>query len=236
MHSCAAVHPAPPASSGAAPRSFRIKDPGSAATHFIAFLGAIFLTPPLLTHAAARGASTAAMASLSVFMLSMVLLYGASTAYHSFQLSPRGNRLLQKLDHMMIFVLIAGSYTPVCVVALGEGGRRLLLLVWGIALAGMALKFCWITCPKWFSSVVYIGMGWVCLLALPEIYASLGRTGFLWLLLGGLLYTVGGVIYALKLAAFNRRCPRFGSHEVFHVFVMLGSLCHYICMFRCLPL
>lgn len=214
---------------------FRVKDPVSAATHFAAFLAAILFTPMLLTHAAARSASTAAMVSLSVFLLSTILLYGASTAYHSFHLTARGEIRLQRLDHMMIFVLIAGSYTPICTIALGRQGLWLLILVWSLAAAGMAAKFFLIGCPKWVSSVMYIGMGWVCLLAIPAIFRALRGSGFFWLLLGGIFYTVGGVIYALKLKCFSRMLPGFGNHELFHVFVMLGSASHSVVMYGYLP-
>ena len=215
--------------------AFHLKDPVSAITHFIGFLAAAFATAPLLLHAAAEGASIAALGSLSVFMLSMMLLYAASTAYHSFRLSAAGEKRLKRLDHMMIFVLIAGSYTPICDTALGKTGVWLLCLIWGIAVGGMVLKFFFVGCPKWVSSVLYIGMGWVCVLVLPTIYRSLSSAGFSSLLLGGIFYTIGGVIYALKLVRLNRLIPGFGSHEVFHVFVMLGSLCHYITMFTGLP-
>lgn len=214
---------------------FHVKDPVSAATHFGAFLAAILFTPLLLTHAAACGASTAAMASLSVFLLSMVLLYGASTAYHSFHLTARGEIWLQRLDHMMIFVLIAGSYTPICTIALERKGLWLLIVVWVLAAAGMAAKFFFVGCPKWVSSVMYIGMGWVCLLAIPAIFRALRGGGFFWLLLGGLFYTAGGVIYALKPKRFSRLRPGFGNHEIFHIFVMLGSAAHSVVMCAYLP-
>lgn len=219
----------------AAPR-FRARDPVSAATHFIGFVGAVLFTPVLLTRAAACGASTVAMASLSVFALSMILLYGASAAYHSFHLSPAGEKRLQRLDHMMIFVLIAGSYTPICTVALGRQGRWLLILVWALAAAGMAAKYFCVGCPKWVSSVMYIAMGWLCLLALPAIRASLVGRGFFWLFTGGVCYTVGGVIYARKPRRLARLIPGFGNHEIFHVFVMLGSAAHGAVMFAGLPL
>lgn len=212
---------------------FRVKDPGSALTHLIGFAAAIFATPVLLIQASLHGASLPALVSLSIFMLSMILLYGASTTYHAFNISERANRILRKIDHMMIFLLIAGSYTPVCVIGLGgASGFRLLALVWGLALAGLILKACWITCPKWFSSVIYIGMGWVCLLALPELLSNLPAGGFGWLLAGGLIYTAGGIIYALKLPIWNAHFQNFGSHELFHVFVMGGSFCHFIFMYQ----
>lgn len=216
---------------------FRVKDPGSACTHFIGFIAAILLTPVLLVHASTQGADFKTMLSLSVFMLSMILLYGASTTYHTFDISERTNLILKKIDHMMIFVLIAGSYTPVCLTALRDSaGPKLMLIVWGIALAGIVLKALWVTCPKWFSSIIYISMGWVCILAMPQILASLSTAAFIWLLMGGILYTVGGVIYAMKFPVFGNRFKYFGCHELFHVFVMGGTFCHFIVMYQYLPM
>lgn len=210
---------------------FRLKDPGSAITHFIGFIAAIFGTPILLVHSASGGETTLDMIGLSIFLISMILLYGASTAYHSFNISPTANKILKKIDHMMIFLLIAGTYTPICLSAIGgKTGIFLLALVYGIAVVGIVIKAFWIMCPKWFSSVIYIGMGWVCLLALPQIIASLSRPAFFWLLFGGILYTIGGVLYALKLKVFNSLHKHFGSHEIFHLFVMAGSFCHYMTM------
>ena len=146
----------------------------------------------------------------------MIGLYGASTIYHTLDISPNVNRILKKIDHMMIFILIAGTYTPVCLIVLGDRtGWGLLALVWGIAIAGIVIKACWIYCPKWFSSVLYIAMGWVCVLAMKKIVAALPPAAFGWLLAGGIIYTIGGVIYALKLPIFNSRHKNFGSHEIF---------------------
>ncbi len=212
--------------------TFHIKDPGSAITHFIAMLGAAIATVPLLEKAAKEPDQLHLMA-LSIFMISMILLYAASTVYHTLDISPTINKLLRKLDHMMIFILIAGTYTPVCMIVLGdETGWKLLALVWGIAIAGILIKGFWITCPKWFSSLLYIAMGWVCVLAFTRILQALPRAGFGWLLAGGVIYTAGGVIYALKLPIFNSKHKHFGSHEIFHLFVMGGSMCHYIMMYQ----
>ena len=207
---------------------FHIKDPGSSITHFIGFICAILATPCLLIYASARHIGLAGLGSLSVFMISMILLYGASTAYHTFIVQPHTEKILKRIDHMMIFVLIAGSYTPVCAMVLPQPiGTILLAVIWGLAFAGMVLKLFWVTCPKWFSSIIYIAMGWACVFVMPQLYVSLPRQAFLLLALGGIIYTIGGVIYAMKLKVFNERFPKFGSHEVFHVCVMLGSLCHY---------
>ena len=171
--------------------------------------------------------------SLSIFIVSMLLLYAASTLYHSLDINEKVNKRLKKFDHMMISVLIAGTYTPVCLIAIrGTLGYTLLAIVWGIAIFGIVLKAFWVNCPKWVSSVLYIGMGWTCVLAFTQILNSLSREAFMWLLTGGIIYTIGGVIYALKLPIFNSRHENFGSHEIFHLFVMGGSFCHFVLMYK----
>ena len=211
--------------------SRHLKDPGSAITHFIGMLMAIFAAVPLLIKAA-REPDHIYLFSLSIYALSLILLYAASTTYHTFDLSERANTILKKIDHMMIFVLIAGSYTPICLITLkGRTGTILLALVWGIAIVGIILKAFWVFCPKWVSSVLYIGMGWTCVLAFTQILNALSPAAFGWLLAGGIIYTIGGVIYALKLPIFNNRHKNFGSHEIFHLFVMGGSMCHFIVMY-----
>lgn len=209
----------------------KLKDPGSAITHGIAMLLAVAGAAPLLVKAA-RQPDTIHITALSIFILTMILLYAASTIYHSVNSTEKVNRRLRKVDHMMIFVMIAGSYTPVCLVALhNRTGYILCALVWGIAILGITLKALWITCPKWVSSVLYIGMGWLCVLAFVPIFHALPRAGFEWLLAGGIIYTIGGIIYALKLPIFNSKHKNFGSHEIFHVFIMLGSACHFVVMY-----
>ena len=208
-----------------------IREPGSAITHFIGMMLAVFAAVPLLVKAGVSSGGEHFIA-MAIFMASMILLYGASATYHSVNLTGRYLRIFRKLDHMMIFVLIAGSYTPVCLIVLGgELGYTLLALVWGIALAGMLVKAFWITCPKWFSSTIYIAMGWVCVAVFGPLWRTLPASAFLWLLTGGIIYTIGGIIYALKLPLFNSQHTHFGSHEIFHLFVMGGSICHFIFMY-----
>ena len=208
-----------------------IREPGSALTHFIAMLLALCAAVPLLVRAAVHS-GVKSLTAMTVFMISMVLLYAASTIYHSVNCSGRILRIFRKMDHMMIFVLIAGTYTPVCLLTLPTpSGLMLLAAVWGIALVGIFIKGFWITCPKWFSSVLYIAMGWSCLSVLGQLFSLLPLHAFLWLLAGGLIYTAGGIIYALRLPLFDARHPMFGLHEIFHLFVMAGSLCHFVFMF-----
>ena len=180
-----------------------IKDPGSAITHFIGMLMAIFAAIPLLIKAA-REPSRIYIISIAIYAVSLILLYAASTTYHTFNRPPRINKILKKIDHMMISVLIAG----------------------------IIIKAFWINCPKWVSSVLYIGMGWTCVLAFTQLLNSMSQAAFGWLLTGGIIYTVGGVIYALKLPIFNSHHKNFGSHEIFHLFVMGGSFCHFIVMYN----
>lgn len=211
--------------------TFKPRNPGSAITHFIGMIMAIFSATPLLIKAA-REPDPVHLASLSIFIASMILLYAASASYHTFGFSEKTNRILKKLDHMMIFVLIAGTYTPVCTIVLKPGtGIPLLGLVWGIAIAGIVIKALWINCSKWFSSLIYIAMGWVCVLAFTQILNTLTTAAFMWLLAGGVIYTIGGIIYALKLPVFDSRHKNFGSHEIFHIFVMGGSFCHFVFMY-----
>lgn len=209
----------------------RIKDPGSAITHFIGMMMAMFASTPLLIKAA-RQPDKIHLLSLGIFIGSMILLYAASTLYHTLDLSQKANKMLKKIDHMMIFILIVGSYTPICMIALPQPlGIKLLTLVWGIALVGIIVKMFWVTCPKWFSSMLYISMGWTCVLAFTRLINSLSGAAFGWLLAGGIIYTIGGIIYALKLPIFNSKHKFFGSHEIFHLFVMGGSICHFIVMY-----
>ena len=208
-----------------------IKDPGSAITHFIGMLMAIFAAVPLLIKAA-HEPSRIYIGSLTVYAISLILLYAASTTYHTFDISPKVNTILKKIDHMMISVLIAGSYTPVCLLVVKvTRGITLLCIVWAFAIAGILIKAFWVFCPKWISSVLYIGMGWTCVLAFSQILNNMSSAAFAWLLTGGIIYTVGGVIYALKLPIFNSRHKNFGSHEIFHLFVMGGSMCHFVVMY-----
>lgn len=210
----------------------KAKDPGSAITHFIGMLMSIFATLPLLLKAS-KSPNIIHLVSLGIFALSMILLYTASTVYHTFNLTDKINKRLKKFDHMMIFILIAGTYTPICLVALkGTIGIALLTLIWGMAILGIILKAFWVNCPKWFSSVIYIAMGWTCVLAFSPLLNSIPSKAFLWLLAGGIIYTIGGVIYALKLPIFNKKHKYFGSHEIFHLFCMGGSACHFILMYQ----
>lgn len=210
----------------------RIKEPGSAITHFIGMVAAVIAALPLLARAAQQ-TERVYLVSMAIFIVSMILLYAASTIYHSLDISENVNCVLRKIDHAMISVLIAGTYTPVCLIVLDRNTGLLLLgLIWGIAIVGIVIKLVWIQCPKWFSSVLYIAMGWLCVLTFGKLLSNLSMEAFLWLLTGGIIYTIGGVIYSLKLPLFNEKHKNFGTHEIFHLFVMGGSACHLVFMYE----
>ena len=201
--------------------------PWSAITHGAGAVLGVFGTLLLLLFSR----SAAQYFCFTVYGVSMVVLYSASALYHCLRTGIAGRRRLRKLDHCSICLLIAGSYTPMCVLALGGGvGPALLIGVWSFAFAGILLSLCWITAPRWLSAGVYLCMGWLVVFALKPLSTALPLEGMAWLVAGGVLYSVGGVLYALKWPGRNN--PRFGCHEIFHVFILLGSVCHYINMYR----
>lgn len=209
----------------------KLKDPGSAITHLIAMIGAVICSFPLIIKSIKSG-SHIAVAAMVIFICSMILLYGASTLYHSLDISAKVNLVFRRIDHSMIFVLIAGSYTPVCLLALPrQKGLPLLFFIWAAAIVGILIKIFFINCPHWVSSVIYIAMGWTCVLVFRPLLATLPKTAFGWLFAGGIIYTIGGILYGLKLKLFEKLPANFGSHEIFHLFVMGGSICHFVFMY-----
>lgn len=202
--------------------------PWSAITHGVGAVLGILATAVLVTAAAWAG-DVWKIVSFAIYGLSMTALYTASTLYHCVNTTVKGRVALRKLDHASIYVLIAGSYTPVCLIALrGAWGWTLFGVIWALTIAGVVMSLTWINCPRAVTSTVYIAMGWVAVFALYPLWQAIGAQGVGWLLAGGVLYTVGGVLYALKWP--GRDNPRFGCHEVFHVFIVLGSIAHFVMM------
>lgn len=163
----------------------------------------------------------------------MIVLYAASCLYHCLNTSVRGRLALRKWDHCSIYLLIAGTYTPLCLLPLrqaGGWGWSLFGVIWALALMGIVLTLLWVNSPRWVTSGIYLFMGWLAVIALYPLWQVLGGRGLFWLLLGGVLYTIGGVLYALKWP--GRDNPRFGCHEIFHVFILLGSIAHFVLMYH----
>ena len=207
----------------------KIKDPVSCLTHMAgaiaSIVGMIFLI--LL---AVREGTPWHIVGFSIFGASLILLYSASTIYHMLDISDRVNLILRKVDHMMIFVLIAGTYTPICITALRGGlGWTLLVVIWTAGILGMILKGVWMNAPRWLSTLIYAVMGWMIILAIYPLAKAIPAQGTVFLVMGGLFYTIGAVIYGLKWPKINLKY--FGFHEIFHIFVLAGSLSHFFMMY-----
>lgn len=165
--------------------------------------------------------------SLWVYGLSLVGLFAASATYHLAKVKPATRQILRKLDHSAIFLLIAGTYTPFCVNAFTGFFRwGLLLVIWSIALIGILVKVFWIGAPRWLNAVMYVLMGWLCISAIGQMTVSLTPFTLVWLIVGGVIYTLGAVVYATKWLDFVP--GTFGFHEVWHIFVLLGALAHFV--------
>jgi hemolysin III len=201
----------------------------SALTHGIGAGLSVACTVWLIVSAAMNGADAWHIVTFAIFGASMTALYLASCLYHCVNTSVRGRLLLRKLDHSMIFVLIAGTYTPVCLVVLrGPWGWSLFGVVWALAIAGILTTLFWLNKPRILTTALYIGMGWMALFAFVPLLRVMPAEGMAWMLSGGALYTVGGVMYGLKWPL--RNAEKFGCHEIFHVFIMLGSFCFAMLM------
>jgi hemolysin III len=165
--------------------------------------------------------------SLLVYGISVILLFSASATYHLVKASPQIIQRLRKMDHSAIYLLIAGSYTPICL-HFFEGFWRwgLLGIIWSMALIGIIVKLFVINAPRWVSAGIYLVMGWLSVMAVQEMLRAMPVGALVWLVLGGLFYTIGAVIYITKKMDFYPGV--FGFHEVWHIFVILGSLSHFI--------
>lgn len=206
-----------------------LREPVSALTHSLGALLSVLGLILLLAEAIGNN-SVRQVVAFSIFGGSLVAMYSTSAFYHSFNLSERGIANLRRIDHMMIYVLIAGTYTPVCLLLLGEPlGLVLLSTVWALAAIGTAAKIVWLDAPTWISTALYLGMGWIAVLVIKPLLAVAPTAFFLWIAGGGILYSVGAVVHAMKWPRPStvERPLAFGSHEIWHLFVMAGSFCHY---------
>jgi hemolysin III len=190
----------------------RVREPFNAGSHL---LGAASDRTQLLTFA--------------VYGATLILLYATSTVYHGLPLGAIGLRRLRTLDHIAIYFLIAGTYTPVALVTLRDsGGPALLAASWAIAAAGIPFKIRWLDAPVWLSTTTYLGMGYLTLLAVVPLGRAVGPGGLAWLVTGGVAYTIGAVIYASERP--DPMPGRFGHHGLWHLLVLTGSACHFAFM------
>lgn len=201
-------------------------------THFAGAVLSIVGLVVLLVLAVQNG-SARQIVAFSIFGASLVSMYCTSAFYHSLKVSPRAVAHFRRIDHMMIYVLIAGTYTPVCLVLLrGRLGLWLLVAVWSLAAMGVFQTVVWMHAPRWLATALYIGMGWIAVFLVRPLLAAAPPGFLLWLLVGGIIYTLGAVVYATKWPrATSGATPRlFGSHEIWHLCVMGGSFAHYWAM------
>lgn len=205
---------------------FNIKEPVNALTHLAgALLSAVALVWMIIK--GVSNGSTLQIVSAVVFGFSLIALYTASTVYHWVPTSDKVSAILRRVDHSMIYILIAGTYTPVCLIALkGTLGWTLFGIVWGLAALGIIMKLVWFNAPRWLYTAFYLILGWMAIFFIVPLYKSLPLQGFVWLIVGGLSYSLGSVIYATKSKKIQ--ISVFGFHEIFHLFVLGGSLAHYL--------
>lgn len=206
-----------------------LRDPLSGLTHFIAAVLAVFATVFLILRSV-DPIMPWHIVTFSIFGGAMVLLYTASTLYHWLPVSDDWIRFLRRVDHSMIFFYIAATYTPICLIPLrGPWGWSLFGVIWGLAVAGIVMKIFWLSAPRWLSTAIYIAMGWLVLVGVYPLVQALSVGALFWLALGGVVYTLGAVIYATKWP--NPMPKLFGFHEIFHLFVIGGTACHFVVMY-----
>jgi hemolysin III len=202
----------------------KLREPVNGLTHLGGAIAALFGQITLLI---AGWSGTAKIVSLFVYGLSLIALFSASATFHLAKAKPAILQTLRKFDHSAVFLLIAGTYTPFCINAFTGFFRwGLLAIIWTIALMGIVFKIFYVNAPRWLNATVYVVMGWLCISATGQMSTVLQVSTLVWLIVGGVVYTLGAVIYATKI--FNFIPGKFGFHEVWHIFVLLGALSHFI--------
>ncbi|WP_033826748.1 PAQR family membrane homeostasis protein TrhA [Bacillus andreraoultii] len=207
-----------------------IREPINSLTHLVGVFLSIAALVVMIVKVATSTGGGKSLAAVIVFGISLILLYTASTTYHWVIAKNKVIAFLRKIDHSMIFVLIAGTYAPFCLVGLDRKlGWTLFGIITGLGLAGVVFKMVWFNCPRWLSTALYIGMGWIAVTVISPLSKTINIGGVVLLILGGVIYTIGGVIYAVK--------PKFlefkwmGFHEIFHLFILLGSVMHFLSVY-----
>ena len=208
----------------------KLREPINSITHFVGAGLSFIALIAMLVKVAISDSSVISILSVTIFGISLTLLYATSGTYHGIISTEKVIKFFQKLDHSMIFILIAGSYAPFCLISIGDKfGFTMFLIMITLAIVGIIFKLCWFNCPCWVDSVMYIGMGWIALFMIKPLAAILPGISLFWLVLGGILYTIGGIIYATKSKKLT--IGNWGFHEIFHIFILLGSLSHFICVY-----
>jgi len=205
----------------------KLREPVNALTHLGSAAVAMIATAVLFILVLFSAPYIPWVVSLLVYGLSLCLMFFASGIYHAISAGPRLTGVLRKLDHSAIYLLIAGTYTPFCVIAFsGFWQWGFLAIIWTLAVAGIITKLFIIRAPRWITAGVYVVMGWLSVFAIQEMLAVLPAASIFWLLIGGLIYTAGAVVYITKKMDFYPGL--FGFHEVWHIFVILGAVSHFL--------
>lgn len=207
-----------------------IREPINALTHLFGAIMAVIGLVALVIKASATTDTVLAVIAVTLFGISLILLYSASATYHMVIAKDSVIAFLRRIDHSMIFVLIAGTYIPFCLISLnGVTGWILFGVISGLAIAGVTFKLVWFHSPRWLSTALYVLMGWIVVFYSGSLAPEIGTNGMIFLIIGGLFYTIGALIYWLKPNFLSFK--HFGFHEIFHIFILLGSLFHFICIY-----
>lgn len=205
---------------------FRIKEPVNTLTHFITFLASILGLIVLIQRSQGHFST---LVTMTIYGTSVILLFGASSLYHWVHTSPKRELLLKKIDHCAIYLLIAGSYTPVFFFGLyGFWKWIMLCIVWALAVTGIVMKIRFTHTPRYVSTCFYVALGWIALIPFIQLIKTLPKGAILLMFLGGVWYTIGAIIYATKWLNFFPN--HFGFHEIFHLFIMGGAATHFVMM------
>lgn len=204
----------------------KAREPVSSYTHFLGAVASVFATVLMIIKACLDpGFTKVRLVSVILFGISMVILYSASSIYHYSNANAHIIRILRRLDHSVIFVLIAGTYTPICLNLMQRPTNVIFTAaIWGVGIAGIIVKMCWFDAPRWLSTLLYLLMGWSIVLDFGAVLAMPAMAIF-FLVLGGIFYTIGGIMYIVKKPNFS---AAFGFHELFHIFVLAGTFFHFL--------
>ena len=208
----------------------KLREPINSITHLVGAGLSIIALIAMLIKVLLTNANSVSIVSVTIFGVCLILLYTISGTYHGVISSKKVINFLQKLDHSMIFVLIAGSYAPFCLISLKNSiGIPMFIIMFVLAASGITFNLCCFNCPRWLQTSLYIGMGWAAIFMLKPLSIILPIMSIFWLVLGGVFYTIGGIIYGAKPK--KLKIGKFEFHEIFHIFIILGSLSHFISVF-----
>ena len=192
---------------------------------------AFFMTLGAGSLLVANSTSSAATIAGVIYVLGLLFLFGVSSIYHIPHWEPKPRAFMKRIDHSAIFILIASTFTPLCMLALPEApGKQLFIIIWSAAALGLIQSIFWVKAPKWVTAILYVVMGWLALPYLGELKETLGSSKILLIVAGGVVYTVGAVFYAMKKPNFKPGV--FGYHELFHLFTIIGAFLHFVVIYQ----